>query len=77
MDLISRIEKHNIGFYGKKFTSVTSDCELYLSIECKSVSQAVRIEKHIKRMKSRKYIQNLKAHPEIAERLKLKHLDLQ
>ena len=34
--------------------------------------QSMKMEKHVKKMKSRKYIQNLKAYPEIFKKLKLK-----
>ena len=33
-------------------------------------TQALAIEKHIKSMKSRKYLENLKKYPEITEKLK-------
>jgi putative endonuclease len=51
-------------------TEVTrQDWQLFVVIECKSVKQARNIEAHIKRMKSRKYIENLLTHPEMTERL--------
>ena len=65
-----RIQKHNEAFYGKKYTSLVKDWEVYLSIECESTSQMHQIERHIKRMKSSKYIENLKKYPEMIEKLK-------
>jgi putative endonuclease len=37
------------------------------------MKQAFQIEKHIKRMKSKKYIKDLKKFPDISEKLKLKY----
>jgi len=69
-----RLDKHNYAFYGyNKFTASTSDWQLFLAIECKSIGQARKIEAHIKKMKSRKYIQNLLTYPEMIERLLSKY----
>ncbi|MEQ9412738.1 MAG: GIY-YIG nuclease family protein [Cyclobacteriaceae bacterium] len=69
-----RLDKHNHAFYGTdKFTASARDWQLFLAIECKSISQARSIEAHIKKMKSRKYIENLKAFPEMTERLLTKY----
>lgn len=65
----NRLTMHNSGGYGKHFTSSTQDWQLFLVLPCNTVSQAMKIEKHIKKMKSKKYIQNLKAFPEMAEKL--------
>jgi len=64
-----RIEKHNNGFYSGAFTAVVNDWKLFFYIECESINQALNIERHIKKMKSRQYIINLKKYPEIAQRL--------
>ena len=70
----NRIEKHNIGFYGvKKYTYTVDDWELFYSILCESRVQAIRIEQHIKKMKSRIYIHNLKKYPEITKKLLKKY----
>ena len=64
-DLKTRIKNHNTGGYGKhRFTSTANDWELFLTISANDYSHAVRIEKHIKTMKSSKYIRNLKLYPE-------------
>ncbi len=70
-----RVEKHNYGFYDDKWTAQGIPWILFHSIECTSITQAMRIERHIKNMKSKKYIQNLKAHPEISEKLKERYPD--
>ena len=58
--IADRILKHNTSFYGAHYTSKTSDWEFYYIIECVTLSQAMKIEKHIKKMKSITYLKNLK-----------------
>lgn len=70
IDIVKRIEEHNEGFYGKAFTSRASDWELYLTIDCPTRLLARKMELHIKKMKSKKYIQDLKKYPEIILKLK-------
>ncbi|MBW7839469.1 MAG: GIY-YIG nuclease family protein [Chitinophagaceae bacterium] len=48
-----RLAKHNAGTYGTHFTSQAKDWELFLLLPCDSVSQSMKIERHIKKMKSR------------------------
>jgi putative endonuclease len=68
---IERLRKHNEHSYGMhRFTSAANDWEEFLFIECRDATQAIRVEKHIKKMKSRKYIENLKKYPEIIVKLK-------
>jgi putative endonuclease len=70
-----RLEKHMNHHYGdNKFTSKTDDWELFLSFECEDLRQARLIEKHIKRMKSKKYLKNLQKYPEMIDKLKLRYL---
>ena len=69
MSLEKRMEQHNTGFYKNSYTSKTKDWKLFLSFECKDRIQARKIEAHIKRMKSRKYIQDLLNYPDIIEEL--------
>ena len=73
-DLVVRIEKHNSHEHGEhRYTAKANDWKLFLTIECTSYSQATRIEKHIKKMKSSVYINNLLKYPEMIEKLKLKY----
>ncbi|MEQ8583078.1 MAG: GIY-YIG nuclease family protein [Marinoscillum sp.] len=72
-DIDLRIDQHNSGFYKHAFTTQTQDWELFHAIKCTDRKQARLIELHIKKMKSRKYIENLKKHPEISEKLKIKY----
>jgi len=71
LDLQERVKQHNSGFYKTAFTKQTKDWILYLSILCNNRVIARKIETHIKNMKSKVYIQNLKKYPEIIEKLKI------
>ena len=70
IDLNNRLNEHNTGFYKNSFTSKTNDWTLFVNIACDDVFQAKKIEKHIKKMKSKTYIKNLNFYPEIISRLK-------
>jgi putative endonuclease len=66
-DFTNRIEMHNSGF--SPYTSKAKDWTLRISIPCKEKSIALKLERHIKSMKSRSYIENLIRHPEVVSRL--------
>ena len=69
-DVFLRIEKHNLGAYGKhRFTSTTDDWELYLFMIARDYAHAIRIERKVKSMKSVSYINNLAKYPELQEKL--------
>ncbi len=69
-DLNARITRHIQGFYGHKaFTGKANDWVLYLSLPCESIEQALKIERKIKKMKSRQYIENLRLYPEMVEKI--------
>ncbi len=68
-DASARLLKHNEKAYGSKATAYTSDWQIYFLIECATYAQAVNIERHIKKMKSRTYLENLKKYPEMIKRL--------
>jgi putative endonuclease len=66
----SRIEKHNSGHHGKNhFTAKADDWLLFLSFETKDYAHAIRIERKIKAMKSKIYINNLKKYPELKTKI--------
>jgi len=44
-------------------------------MECENKTQALAIEKHIKSMKSKIYIENLKKYPEMVTKLLIKYID--
>ncbi len=65
-----RLQNHLEQFYGNhKYTSLSKDWKIFLEITCNSIEQARKIEKHIKKMKSSKYIRNLRQYPEIVSKL--------
>ena len=72
-DVSERLCLHNSGFFKGSYTSKTSDWEEYYLIKCHSRKQSRAIESHIKKMKSRKYIENLPKYPEISEKLLLRY----
>jgi putative endonuclease len=65
-----RLKLHLKEYYGSnKFTTLVKDWEIFYQIECETKPQSLKIEKHIKRMKSKKFIQKLKKFPEITFKL--------
>ena len=69
-----RLDRHLEKYYGSsKFTSRANDWKIFLVIDCNSLVQARKIEAHIKRMKSKTYIRNLKNDPDRVEKLFLKY----
>jgi len=72
-DLNKRLDQHLNKLFTDGYTTKADDWSLYFYLECTSRRQAVNIERHIKRMKSRKFINDLKNYPELGERLKLKY----
>ncbi|MDI9310413.1 MAG: GIY-YIG nuclease family protein [Limnohabitans sp.] len=69
-NLKQRITNHNSSFYGKdKFTSVADDWELKLFIKTENFAHAIRIERKLKSMKSKVYIENLMKYPELVEKI--------
>ena len=67
-DFDERMEFHK-NPEARKFTAKADDWKLYDRINCKRKSQALSIEKHIKSMKIKTYIKNLKQYPEMKEKL--------
>jgi putative endonuclease len=70
---VERLKQHNGGKYDEKFTRAGIPWELFLTIGCLSAAQAIKIERHIKDMKSTTYIENLKRYPEMIDKLKLRY----
>lgn len=65
-----RLQQHNEGRYQNSYTTLTKDWRKIFFIECETKKQAILIEKHVKNMKSKKYIDNLVRYPEISDKLK-------
>ncbi len=70
-NLEERLEFHK-NAEDRKFTYNASDWIVFFEIPCDSRNQGLLIEKHIKSMKSKKYIQNLIKYPEMIAKLKSK-----
>ena len=68
-----RLELHASKEFRKSFTTRADDWELHLSIDVLDNTKARLIENHIKRMKSRAYIENLKKYPELVQKLVAKY----
>lgn len=64
-----RFEEHLNKVHADSFTTMANDWQLFLLIENLSYSQARSMEAHIKKMKSKVYIQNLVKYPEIVAQL--------
>ena len=59
VNAVDRVKQHNAAFYNSASTSYARDWEIELLIKTDSRSDALLIEKHIKKMKSKKYIHRL------------------
>jgi putative endonuclease len=68
----TRLEFHK-NAESHKFTSKADDWALFLKIACECKTEALLIEKHIKKMKSKTYIENLIKYPDIILKLKNKY----
>ena len=73
VDITKRIIAHNNGDFEGSYTRRSSDWELFYSKEGLGYKLARKLELHIKSMKSRKYLEDLKKYPEIMERLLLQY----
>ena len=62
-------EKHNNNYYENKWTKQGQPWDVFYILECEHVNQARSIEVHIKKMKSKKYIDNLIQYPEMGQKL--------
>jgi putative endonuclease len=68
-DLDERLLFHLNKKFKEAYTRMSNDWEIYFHISVHYYTHARSIELHIKQMKSRKYIENLKTFPEMVERL--------
>ena len=73
LDLENRLEEHVSHVKDIAFTKRADDWIVYYSLECISRHQAILTENHIKKMKSRQYLVNLKTYPEIGQKLLSKY----
>jgi putative endonuclease len=73
MDLPYRIDQHLNKEFMNSFTAKADDWTLFFSKDDLEYKQARFIEQHIKDMKSKIFIQNLKKYPEMMEKLMLRY----
>ncbi len=71
-DFDTRLEFHK-NAEPRKFTANAEDWVLFLRVLCENKTQGLNIEKHIKKMKSKTYIENLIKYPEIILKLQEKY----
>ena len=64
-DVHIRLENHLIKFYSKSYTKSANDWVLKLLFETENRSDAQKLEKFIKKMKSKEFIEKLILNPEI------------
>jgi putative endonuclease len=64
-----RLAEHKEKRYSDSYTASANDWVLFFSIDNLNYSQARKIESHVKRMKSKTYIENLKKYPEMVQKL--------
>jgi len=67
-DITTRVGFHN-NAEARKFTAKADDWQLAFTLACENKQQGLDIEKHIKAMKSKVYIQNLIKYPEMVLKL--------
>ena len=72
-DFEKRLFEHNNGIYAESYTYRGIPWTKHFVINHLTSKTAYAIEKHIKSMKSSKYIENLIKYPEIIEKLKYKY----
>jgi putative endonuclease len=71
-DIDIRLDFHK-NAEANKFTHKVDDWDLVFTIECDNKSQMLTIERHIKKMKSKTYVQNLIKYPEMVSKLKTQY----
>nr|WP_294774038.1 GIY-YIG nuclease family protein [uncultured Flavobacterium sp.] len=64
-DMELRLLKHNNHSYEGSFTKIAEDWQVVLLFECRSRNQSLLLEKFIKSMKSKIFIQKIIENPEI------------
>ena len=69
LDLTARMEEHLTGKMDLAFTKRSNDWIVYFEISNLEYQVSRKIESHIKKMKSRKYFENLVTYPEISQKL--------
>ncbi|MDG1278697.1 MAG: GIY-YIG nuclease family protein [Algoriphagus sp.] len=74
-DLDRRLMEHNSHSYQDSYTKIASDWKMKINLKCSSKRQAIKIENHIKKNRSRKYVEDFIRFPEIGQNLLVKYLE--
>ena len=69
VDVHTRLLQHNNRTFFNAYTKKAKDWELFLKIDCKDRIQARKIERFIKKQKSKKFIRLLKENPNTVQDL--------
>ena len=64
-DIDVRLSQHNHHHFKTNFTKAASDWKIVLKFECKNREEALFLEKFIKKMKSRVFVQKVISNQEI------------
>ena len=72
-DVENRVALHNEHYFKDAFTKIAKDWEVVLKFECRNRSEAIFIEKFIKRMKSNQFIKKIIQDPAILSDILVKH----
>jgi putative endonuclease len=70
LDLEKRLQEHKDKIDKHGFTFRANDWEIYYVISDLGYKQARLIEQHIKKMKSKKYIESIKLYPDLSDKLR-------
>ena len=69
LDLKVRLDEHLAGKFEFAFIKRSDDWVVYFELSNLEYQVSRKIESHIKKMKSRKYFENLVTYPEISQKL--------
>jgi putative endonuclease len=72
-DVSYRVDQHLNKDFPMSFTAKADDWTLFFFVDNLEYAQARKIERHIKNMKSKNYIQNIKKYPEISQNLVIQY----
>jgi len=64
-DIRIRLDQHNKHYFKRGFTKAANDWKFSLTYQCENRTQALFLEKFIKRMKSRVFIEKIINNPQI------------
>lgn len=69
IDIEKRLIQHNTHFYKGAYTAIAADWEVFYKFENLDLCLARKIESHIKKMKSKVYLENILKYEDIMKKL--------